>query len=99
MADATDPPDTIPWYKSNIYRGLLITLLTQLLSASKVTSALAPSAAPLADAILEIVSAAGVAWAAYSRAKHPLPNVSVTKKQADAANAAAALTPTEGKTS
>jgi hypothetical protein len=83
----SDPvPDNIPWYKSNIYRGLLITLLTQVLSAFKVTSALTPEAAPIADALLEIVSAAGVAWAAYSRAKHPLPNVTTTQKQADALN-------------
>jgi hypothetical protein len=81
-----DSPAAIPWYKSNIYRGLLITLLTQALSAFKVTSALTPEAAPIADAILEIVSAAGVAWAAYSRAKHPLPTVTTTQKQADVVN-------------
>lgn len=89
MADV-EPPTAIPWYKSNIYRGLMVTLVSQALGAFKITSTLAPEAGPIVDAVLEIVSVAGVAWAGYSRAKHPLPNVTATQKQADVQNVAAA---------
>lgn len=84
------PPTAIPWYQSNIYRGLMVTLLSQGLSAFKVTGSLAPQAAQIVDALFEIMSVSGVAWAAYSRAKHPIPTVTTTQAKATAINVTAA---------
>lgn len=80
------PPDTIPWYRSNVLRALLVTIVTQALAGFHATAAIAPQAGPIVDAILQVISVGAAGFAAYSRVQHPLPNIVATQKQADTAN-------------
>jgi hypothetical protein len=81
-------PANIPWYKSNVLRSLAVTTIAQVLSRFHVTAKFAPEAGPIVDSVLDLVSLGAVAYAAYSRTKHPTPNIVATQAKADVANAA-----------
>lgn len=91
-------PAAIPWYKTAVLRGILITFFTQAIArvAGKyhidvaALSALGINADLLAQMTLDGISALALAYAAHGRVVKPLPAVTLTKKQADAENAAAA---------
>lgn len=93
-------PAVIPWYKSNVLRGLAVTTVAQILSRFHVTAQFAPNAAAYVDTALDLISLASVAWAAYARTKHPMPAIVTTQAKADVANAvAAANSPTTSEPS
>jgi hypothetical protein len=92
------PPAAIPWYKTAVIRGILIAAFTQLLAgvARKFHMDVGALAAigldpnTLTEIALDGISAAAAAYAVHGRVVKPLPAVTLTKKQADAVNAAAA---------
>jgi hypothetical protein len=91
-------PAFVPWYKTAVFRGILVTFFTQAIArvASQyhiditALSALGINPDWLAQVTLDGISTLALAYAAHGRAKKPLPAVTLTKKQADEANAAAA---------
>lgn len=95
--NVTPAPTAVPWYRTAVLRGILITFFTQVIArvAGKyhidiaALSALGVNADLLAQMTLDGISAIALAYAAHGRVVKPLPAVTLTKKQADAENAAA----------
>jgi hypothetical protein len=82
---------TIPWYKSRILQGLLTILITQLIA--KITSlwhidfaVLGLDVNSVVEWLMNIISAAAVAYATHARVTKPIPPVTLTKTEADKAN-------------
>lgn len=96
--NAVPSPAAIPWYKTAVIRGILVAVFTQLLAgvARKfhmdigALAAIGLDANTLTEIALDGIGAAAAAYALHGRVVKPLPAVTLTKKQADAANAAAA---------
>lgn len=92
------PPAAIPWYKSAVFRGFLIAFFSQVIArvASKyhidvaTLTAFGINADLLTQMALDGIATAAGAYALHGRATKALPAVTLTKKQADAENAAAA---------
>lgn len=93
----------IPWYKSAVLRGVLVAIFTQAIAriAGKYhidiaqLTALGINPDALAQMVLDGISTAALAYAAHGRVVKPNPPITLTKKQADAANAAPAPTTTQ----
>lgn len=96
--NAVPAPAAIPWYKTAVIRGILVAFFTQVLAgvARKyhmdiaALSAIGLDANTLTEITLDGIGAAAGAYALHGRVVKPLPAVTLTKKQADAINAAAA---------
>lgn len=89
----TPAPDNIPWYKSNIVRLAAVALITQLLKHFKIADQFTSvDIATFVDEGLALVGTVSAAGIIYSRAKHPLPTITLTQAKADQANAASTLT-------
>ena len=92
------PPAAIPWYKTAVIRGILIAFFTQVIAgvARKFhmdvagLAAIGLDANTLTEIVLDGISTAAAAYALHGRVVKPLPAVTLTKKGADAVNAAAA---------
>ena len=92
--------DSIPWYKSAVLRGFLTAFFTQAIArvASRyhidlpALSAAGINPDLLTQMTLDGISALALAYGAHGRITKPNPPITLTKKQADAANAAAAPT-------
>lgn len=87
MTDTDTVPDNIPWYRSHVLRGIAVATIAQILSRFHVTAQFAPEAGAIVDTGLDLLSLASAAYAAYSRVKKPMPNITTTQAKADAANA------------
>lgn len=79
-------PAAIPWYRSNVLRGIFVTTVAGIASRFHITAKFAPDASLIVDTALDIVSLCGAAFAAYSRVHTPMPKVVRTKRQAEAIN-------------
>ena len=94
MADPDNIPAAAPWYKSAVLRGILVVLFTQVLARlathfhldSATLTALGINPDALAQMTLDGISAAALAYAAHGRVVKPLPQVTLTQKQADLVN-------------
>jgi hypothetical protein len=83
-------PAAIPWYRSNVLRGILVATIAGIASRFHLTAKFAPDASQIADTLLDLVSLAGAAYAAQARVRKPMPVVTTTKAQAEAINNAPA---------
>src|SRR5665213_2661735 len=100
--DESACPVAAPWYKSAVFRGILLILVTQAIAKAHQlfgidVSAFGIDANSAADWLLEIASAAAAAYALHGRASKPLPQLTLTKKAADAVNASSPATPASSK--
>lgn len=94
---AVQAPAAIPWYKSAVFRGFLTAFFTQVIAriAAKyhidigVLASFGINVDFLVQLTLDGLSTAAGAYALHGRAVKTLPAITLTKKQADAANAAA----------
>lgn len=84
-------PVAIPWYKSHILQGILTVVVTQLIA--KVTSlyhidfaVLGLDVNSIVEWLMNIISAAAVAYATHARVTKPIPLVTLTKIGADKVN-------------
>lgn len=92
-------PAAIPWYKSAVFRGFLIAFFTQVIArvASKyhidvaVLTEFGINADLLTQMALDGIATMAGAYALHARATKAMPAITVTRKQADVANAAAAV--------
>ena len=76
----TDTPDSIPWYKSAVLRGILIATVSQVLLRIKTKfnldlSAYGVDANSATELLLEAISAASLAYAAHGRIAKPNPPI------------------------
>lgn len=71
---------SIPWYKANTLRALLIAGITQALTLTGAADAL-PDAdiAQTVDGLLKLIETGALIWAFYARAKQPTPPVTLRK--------------------
>lgn len=83
-------PDNIPWYKSNVLRGIAVSLIAGILARFHITAQFAPNAGAIVDTGLDLITLGSAAFAAYSRVKHPLPAITSTQAKADIANGVSA---------
>jgi hypothetical protein len=99
MSDDTTPaPAAIPWYKAAVIRGILVVIFTHVIAMVaakyhidiKALNDLGINADALTQITLEGIEALGAAYVIHGRVIKPLPAVTLTKKGADAVNAAAA---------
>lgn len=67
--------ETMPWYRSNVLRGLLVAILAFALQALGVTDNVESEAGKYADAGLQIIELAALAWAGYARVRQPTPPI------------------------
>ena len=84
-------PDSIPWYKSAVLRGILIAVASQIIDKVQKQyhmdlSVFGLNPQSIADAALDLISAAAAAYAIHGRVAKPNPPVTLTKAGADAAN-------------
>lgn len=83
MIDQTNAaPGAIPWYKSNVLRAVAMVVVARILQRFH----LGGDAAEYVDTGFDLIELAAAGYAAYSRTKHPLPSITLTKAKADAAN-------------
>lgn len=88
----TDLPAAIPWYRSHVLRGILIIVVSQVVSRlqSKLhidISVYGFSTADLVGWMMDVISAGAAYWAFNARATKAMPTITVNKTQADAINA------------
>lgn len=73
----------IPWYKSNVLRGLLMIVVSQVIAhiaqVYHVDFGLL-NAANIVDWLMDLISAFGVWYAANSRISHPTPPIQGSKQ-------------------
>jgi hypothetical protein len=82
-----DTPNAIPWYKSNVLRGLLVVVLTHTLVHYHIVSQFTPDdIGSFVDELMSLLGYAGAGLAAYARVKTPMPAVTLTKAKADSLN-------------
>lgn len=68
--------ESIPWYKSNVLRALLVAAIAQVLVFSGAAEDMAPAeSARMVDAALQLVELVAIAWAAYARTRMPTPPI------------------------
>lgn len=78
----------IPWYKSNTLRGLVIAALAQLTQMLGITeTTTSEDITGAVDKLLDVVSLAATAYAAWARTRQPTPPVTLTQAAADAQSA------------
>ena len=92
------PPAVIPWYKSAVLRGIIAAVVPQLLTRAHKQFGLDLSlfgvdANMATDWIMDVISAAALAYATKARISKPLPAVALTKASAQKAMAQAASPP------
>jgi hypothetical protein len=88
-------PANIPWYQSNILRGLAVTFLAQILARTKFASLFTnDDITGYVNDGFNLISMGAVLYAGYSRTKHPTPTVHLTQAKADTANATATIVKT-----
>jgi hypothetical protein len=82
---------SIPWYKSRILQGILTIVVTQLIA--KITgmwhidfAVLGLDVNSIVEWLMNIISAAAVAYATHARATKPIPPITLTQTGADKAN-------------
>jgi hypothetical protein len=91
----------IPWYRSHILQGILTVVVTQLIA--KITALWHINFAlfgldvnSIVEWLMNIISAAAVAYATHARATKPIPPITFTQTGADKANLTASpLSPKE----
>lgn len=71
--------DSIPWYKSNVLRALIMGGVAFGLKKAGLASEMPDAAASITDTALDAVQVAAGLWAAYARVKQPTPPVTLTK--------------------
>lgn len=88
---ANAAPAAIPWYKSHILQGILTVVVTQVIA--KVASlyhidfaVLGLDVNSIVEWLMNIISAAAVAYATHARVTKPIPPVTLTKTEAAKAN-------------
>jgi hypothetical protein len=96
-------PTAIPWYQSKIMRGIVIGFALQIINKVQTkfqvdVSAFGFSANELAQYVLDLFTAAAVAYTAKARIKQEAaPQVVLTKNKADVINAQAPPPTTDGQ--
>lgn len=88
MAD--DPiPTAVPWYKSKVLQGILVTLVLQILSRTKFASFFSSDdVTAIVGYIFDAISAGSLFYAAHARVTKPNPAVVSSQAKADAINTA-----------
>ena len=94
MNDPNPIPDpnsdlaAIPWYKSAIVKGLVVTAITIILKHYHLTNVISSDdIAAYADDLLTLIAGAGLVWAAHGRAtQKSAPKITLTKSKADTIN-------------
>lgn len=86
-------PAAIAWYRSHILQGILTVVVSQVIA--KVTAqyhidfaVLGLDVNSVVEWLMNIISAAAVAYATHARVTKPIPPVTLTKTEADKANTA-----------
>lgn len=81
------PPAAIPWYKSNVLRGLLIVVITHTLAHYKLISQFTPTDIGIfVDDGLSVLGYLAAGFSAYARVRDPNPPITTTKAKAEAKN-------------
>lgn len=98
--DDTTPPVAAPWYKSAVFRGILLILVTQAIARLHKglgidVSAFGLDANSIVDWLLDIASMAGGYYALHARVAKPLPQITLTQKAANAVNASSPAAPAQ----
>jgi hypothetical protein len=89
MADSSTPV-AAPWYKSAVLHSLIVILVTKTLTHYKIIDQYtAVDVGAFADDVLNVVGYIAIAVAGIARVRSPLAPVTITQKQANAANAVA----------
>jgi hypothetical protein len=89
-------PAAIPWYKSQVLRGIVLAILTQVIARIQSyyhidMTVFGLSADNVTGWTLDVISAAAAAWAIRARAAKPNPPLVSSQAKADAATVAASL--------
>ena len=93
-----DQPAAIPWYKSNVLRGIFVVVVTHALTHYKLISQFTPT--DIGEFVDEMLSAVGflaAGFAAYARVHQSMPAVTTTKAKADEINTPPLPQPPETK--
>lgn len=69
--------ETMPWYKSNTLRALIVAAVAWVLQSTGVLAGEAEAGA-IADMLLQVIQFAALGWAAYARVRQPTPPITQT---------------------
>lgn len=80
----SEAPASIPWYQSNVLRGLAVSVISQAVVILRTHGVIDPDADPdvamLVDLIFQLAALGAAAYAGWSRLRQPTPPITLTKQ-------------------